>query len=47
MDYIAETTKLLLIAIFELTAILFVITVTLNIIKKFLKKITGKNEIGD
>lgn len=42
MEYLANTTKILLLAIFNLMAILFVVSVILKIIKDFIRKVTGK-----
>jgi len=42
MEYLSKTTEILLMAVFNLMAIFFVMTVVLRIIKKFLNKATGK-----
>ena len=48
MDYLADTTKILLLAIFDFMSIFFVVGIIFKIVKKLLNKATGKkNEFFD
>lgn len=42
MEYLSETTKILLLAVFDLMAIFFVVGIIFKIIKGLLNKATGK-----